>query len=110
VNLQRLLMIKNSRGQNVIEYTVLIATILSALLIMHIYIKRAYQGRIKAEADSVSQQYAPGHTSSLISSNSNTNTVTRVGIDGVEQGSTVTTSRSRSFYDRREKISPFAQD
>jgi uncharacterized protein (UPF0333 family) len=56
----------SKRGQSLLEYSFLFAVILSALLIMQFYIQRGYQGRLKAEADSVGQQYSPGHTTSKI--------------------------------------------
>jgi uncharacterized protein (UPF0333 family) len=65
----------SKRGQSLLEYSILFAVILSALLIMQFYIQRGYQGRLKAEADSVGQQYSPGHTTSKIT---NTNISTSI--------------------------------
>ena len=65
------------RGQSLLEYSILFAVILSALLIMQFYIQRGYQGRLKAEADSVGQQYSPGHTTSLITTTNKSATLTQ---------------------------------
>ena len=59
-----------------LEYTILFAVVLSAILIMQFYIKRSYQGRLKSEADSVGQQYAPGHTTSIITTTNTSSSVT----------------------------------
>lgn len=72
----------SKRGQSLLEYSILFAVILSAILIMQFYIKRSYQGRLKAEADSVGQQYAPGHTTSKITTTNNSTSVT-VTKDGI---------------------------
>jgi len=66
----------SKRGQSLLEYSILFAVILSAILIMQFYIKRGYQGRLKAEADSVGQQYSPGHTTSIVTTNNNSLTLT----------------------------------
>lgn len=58
--------LRRQLAQSLLEYSVLLALIMSALLVMQVYIKRAYQGRLKQEADSVGQQYAPGHTDSTV--------------------------------------------
>ena len=64
----------SKRGQSLIEYSILFALILSSILIMQFYIKRGYQGRLKVEADSVGQQYSPGHTTSTITTTTNSST------------------------------------
>lgn len=57
---------KYKNGQSMIEYAVLICVVISAILLMSIYVKRAYSGRIKADADSISSRlYSPKHTTSL---------------------------------------------
>ena len=66
----------SKRGQSLLEYSILFAVILSAVLIMQFYIKRGYQGRLKAEADSVGQQYAPGYTTSKITTINDSITLT----------------------------------
>ena len=68
----------SKRGQSLLEYSILFAVILSAILIMQFYIKRSYQGRLKAEADSVGQQYAPGHTASTIINSNNSVSLTTI--------------------------------
>jgi hypothetical protein len=103
------------KGQSILEYVVLFALILAALLIMHIYIKRAYQGRIKQGADEVSQQYSPGHTTSLMTTVSSTNSVTYTGgktKEGtvVPDNMTVTQSNASNKYERKEGIDSFATE
>jgi uncharacterized protein (UPF0333 family) len=73
----------SKRGQSLLEYSILFAVILSAILIMQFYIKRGYQGRLKAEADTVGQQYAPGHTTSVISTNNSSISIT-TSADGIK--------------------------
>ncbi|MFA5286834.1 MAG: hypothetical protein WC394_01000 [Candidatus Omnitrophota bacterium] len=82
----------NKRGQSLLEYSILFAVILSAILIMQFYIKRSYQARLKAEADSVGQQYAPGHTTSVI-------TITN-------KSTSLTTTKDGKIKEKIEEISP----
>lgn len=47
------------RGQSTIEYAVLAAVLVGALLSMQIYMKRGVSGRLRQAADSIGAQYAP---------------------------------------------------
>lgn len=82
-----------------LEYSILIAVILSALVIMQFYIKRSYQGRLKKEADSVGQQYAPGHTTStnVINTQSTSTTTVADGISSVVVSGNSTSTKSESI-------------
>jgi Flp pilus assembly pilin Flp len=53
-----------SRGQTMVEYTVLIGVVTVALIAMTVYMKRALQGNVRDQADQVSdgQFYSPGAT------------------------------------------------
>lgn len=102
-------------GQNLLEYGVFLALIIASLLIMQIYIKRSYQGRLKAEADQVGQQYAPKHTHSLSTVNSTSDTLTYTGgetDDGREipPGVTVTFTNSSVNTERKEAIDSYATE
>lgn len=50
------------KGQSILEYAVLLMVVIVALMIMQVYVKRSYQGRLKQESDSLGQQYSPKHT------------------------------------------------
>lgn|GEM_PF-833025 len=54
------------KGQSTLEYSVVIAVIVGALLAMQIYIKRGYEGRLRASIDSVGSQYEAGRTTSRV--------------------------------------------
>lgn len=49
-----------------LEYAMVIACIAAALLTMQHYIKRSIQGRVRESADTIGEQYAPGHMESYI--------------------------------------------
>jgi uncharacterized protein (UPF0333 family) len=105
----------SKKGQSILEYSILFALVIAALAIMSVYIKRSYQGRLKQGADELSQQYSPGHTTSLIttvtSSESKTYTggETEEGID-VPENMTVTQSKSKSTFTKKEGIDSFATE
>ena len=52
------------RGQVATEYAVLAVVIAGSLLAMAVYMKRGIAGRLRASADSLGEQYAPGRTDS----------------------------------------------
>lgn len=54
--------IRRSRAQTVLEYATVLVCVVVALITMQVYIKRAYQGRLKQTADQFGPQYAPRRT------------------------------------------------
>ena len=53
----------SSKGQSVVEYTLLLVAVVGALTCLFNYVKRGVQGRFKMGADSISErQYEPGKT------------------------------------------------
>jgi uncharacterized protein (UPF0333 family) len=66
-----------SRGQSTLEYSMVILCVVTALVAMQYYIKRAVQGRARESADSIGEQYAPKSMSSQI-------TVTQAGSTTIE--------------------------
>jgi hypothetical protein len=112
------------RGQSILEYATLLALIVSALLIMQFYVKRAYQGRLKDEADQVGQQYSPGHTVGYSQVSTYSTTQTRTGgkisirdpqtgeitRKDIPAGMTVSKSHSTTTTSREEKIDAFAAE
>ena len=52
----------NRRGQSALEYAVLLAVIVAALVAMQVYVKRAASGRLKESADDLGSQYDARHT------------------------------------------------
>ncbi len=50
----------NKRGQSTLEYAVVIAVIVGALLATQVYIKRGIQGRFKQSSDDIGAQFSPG--------------------------------------------------
>lgn len=54
------------RAQGMLEYSMVIACVVAALLTMQYYIKRAIQGRVRESADTIGEQYAPRYMDSQI--------------------------------------------
>ncbi|MFC1594077.1 hypothetical protein ACFL38_01995 [Candidatus Omnitrophota bacterium] len=102
------------RAQAMSESVVLIAVVITALMLMAAYMKRGYCGRIKADADTISQQqYSPFHTTSDIITEVENNSQSWTGgimPDGtvVPDGVTVTQSDITNTFNRREAIDAFA--
>jgi uncharacterized protein (UPF0333 family) len=101
------------KGQSIIEYALLLAIILAALVIMQIVIKRAYQGRIKQEADSIGQQYSPLHTTGNFTVNTTTNTTTLTGGSYNQQsleGLTLTFTNTTTNTTKGERVDAFTTE
>lgn len=91
------------KAQSTLEYAVLVAIVVAALLSMQIYIKRGLQGGFRVSADNFGEQYAPKHTSSDISVRQESHTITNVTTIEVEDAASnklVTTTDIATDYDR----------
>ncbi len=95
------------KAQSIPEYALLVAVVISALLVMQFYIKRAYQGGLKEQADNVGPQYSPGHTTSNIITTTSSSSTTRVGGSGVPDGATQTTGSSSMTTTRSERVEAY---
>jgi len=52
-------MVWNRRAQSTVEYAVLAAVVVGALLVMQIYMKRGFSGKLKEATDRVGEQFTP---------------------------------------------------
>lgn len=57
------------RAQSTLEYAVVVACVVAAILAMQIYIKRGTQGRLRQASDEIGEQYSPTATTSSITTN-----------------------------------------
>lgn len=53
---------KIKKAQSTLEYALILAVIVGALLTMQNYLKRSVQGKLESTADEIGQQYSPGLT------------------------------------------------
>jgi len=63
----------NKKGQATLEYGIIIAVIVAALLTIQVYFKRGLQGRIRQASDDIGDQFSPGVTTGTRTTNSNAN-------------------------------------
>lgn len=76
---------RSFRGQSTVEYAVLIAVLVGALIAMQVYLKRGMSGHLRNASDSIGEQYAPGKTTSnyTLEIKSNTKTESKLLKDTV---------------------------
>lgn len=72
----------NQRGQNTLEYAVIIAAIVAALLLGQKYFKRGIQGKIREASDQIGEQFVPGETTGTIKTTSKYKTTEKVTLEG----------------------------
>lgn len=94
------------KGQSTLEYGILIAVVVGALIAMSIYMKRGLQGRLKSSSDDVGEQYSPGYTTSNYTTTMNSTTS-----EILSNGST-TTNISQDYRSRtgNETVAGFANE
>ena len=59
-------MLRRRKGQSILEYALIIAVIVGALIAMQIFLKRSVQGKLRDSIDDIGGggQYAAGHVNS----------------------------------------------
>lgn len=100
--------VMRARGQTAMEFAILIMAIVTALVAMQVYIRRAVQGRVRSAVESIGEQYDPNATTSEfdITQRSNTTTVTDTSTQG-EAGQikkTVSTTYIYTHYDNTTRV------
>ena len=105
---------RNKRGQNVAEYSILIALVIAAAVAMQTYVKRSVQGRVKDASDARegvpvglnfswnSTQYEPYYVDSCSSVQTAANRTEDVTMDGAtnRQGINEGTIRKAGSYEK----------
>lgn len=77
---------RSRSGQSVVEYAVMIAVVIAALLVMQIYMKHWMQGKLRESTDQVGEQFTPHDATYNLTRTytaSRTDTTTADGATGV---------------------------
>lgn len=83
------MLIKITKAQSTLEYALILAVIVGALLTMQNYLKRSVQGKLQATADEIGEQYSPGLTQKTDHMTSKVDKITETTVYG-EAGKTTT--------------------
>jgi uncharacterized protein (UPF0333 family) len=96
------------RGQSTLEYAVIIAVIVGALIAMQVYVKRGIQGRLRTAADDIGESFSPGHTTinTTTTTTSNSTERTRPG----NNSTTTTDSKQSQSRISNESVANFSQE
>jgi len=75
------------KAQSTLEYGIIVAVVVGALLAMQVYMKRGVQGRARSSIDSIGEQYSAGITTSkYITEAEKSETKELIGTDGTFSG------------------------
>jgi len=107
-----------NKAQTTLEYAVLIGIIVVALLAMSVYMRRAMQGRLKDNADQISEgfAYSPkatnSHSIALTHSEEKSDAKNIVDAHNETSSDTITTSTANitTTVNRNESVLPFADE
>jgi hypothetical protein len=83
----------NKKGQNTLEYAVLIAVVVGGLLAIQTYLGRAIQGRTRSSIDNIGSQYSAGDMTATYDIDVTTQTTTeKLGTEDITWHSRTETS------------------
>lgn len=97
------------RGISTIEFAALAVCLVIGLIAMQGYIARGMQGRLRQQADSIGEQYAPGHTTSdttLAFTSSSTTVTNTTEVDGLTNTTTISNSTDNQRRSGQETVGP----
>lgn len=97
----------NKKGQTTLEYAVIIAVIVAALLAMQVYFKRGVQGRIRQASDDIGRAYSPQRTATTTTT---TTTVSNVENRDPITGQVITTNDQSQNVGITETIASESQE
>jgi len=87
----------HKKGQSTLEYAVIMAVVVAALIAMQTYMKRGLQGRMKQASDDIGEQFSPGYTTANHTTTATINsTETIVGGDKPTTSTVSTQSQTSS--------------
>ena len=92
-------------AQSTLEYALVIAVVVGALVAMQVYVKRGVQGRLKSAADDIGEQYSPGNTTGTVAV-----TTTSSSSESLNSGVTKTNSSTNQSKNTNEAIATFDKE
>lgn len=99
------MLIRMKKSQSTLEYALLIAVVVGAFLGMQVYVKRGIQGRLKATADDMGEQYSPGETIGTLQVSVDTEST-----ETLANGITTTTSTTAQLRTEDVDISKYSKE
>lgn len=97
------------RGISTVEFAALAVCLVIALIAMQGYVSRAMQGRLRQQADSIGEQYAPGRTTSdvtLTYASSSTTITNTTDVDGLTNTTAITNTTDQQARLGSETVGP----
>ncbi len=55
-------MLKSKAAQSTVEYALIVAVVVAALIAIQVYVKRGMQGNLRNQSASIGEEYCPGQT------------------------------------------------
>lgn len=92
------------KGQGTLEYAILIAVIVGALLMMQHYMKRGVQGKMRESADNIGEQYSAGNTTSTYTTHQKTPLVTKETFGKIDESGGFQSGVSRYEVDTPAEV------
>lgn len=70
-------MFRNRKGQSTLEYAVIITVVIAALLAMQHYMRRGVSGKLRESADRIGEQYSAGNMTSKVTTQQESDSISR---------------------------------
>jgi len=94
-------MLTHKRGQSTLEYALIIAVVIAALLVLNLYMQKGVQGRLKESTDQIGRQFNTTNFTTAWKTAS-TGTTNTLETRNISDGSTTSNMRSSETANRSE--------
>jgi len=98
----------NKRGQSTLEYGVVIAVVVAALISMQTYVKRGIQGKLRQASDDIGEQFSPDKTTGVTTVTTNVSSTENV--TGGTNSETTSTSNQTQNRTANENVATLNEE
>ena len=92
------------RGQSTMEYALVIAVVIGALLAMQFYMKRGVQGKLRSSADEIGEAFSPTAYKAIYKTTQTSNTKETLQTSGQKIGESKTETTGAKGYSTERKL------
>ena len=76
------MLMRHEKGQSTVEYAIIIAVVISALLVMQFWMRRGVMGKLRDSTDSIGDQFNPYEATAEVNKNFNSGRVENMAASG----------------------------
>ena len=90
------MLMRHEKGQSTVEYAIIIAVVISALLVMQFWMRRGVMGKLRDSTDSIGDQFNPFEAKADLTKNFNSTRTEALSTNGTVATSAIDENQSET--------------